>query len=247
MSFITKIHIDARRFGPLSLARHALLAVMVAFFSFVPAKAFSGAINDKAPLRSLSIDESRVIIERLRNMRKEMTSLQAGFIEERSIPSLAMPLKFEGRVYYKKDTLFFMEYEKPVHHILRVKADEALFFVEGSRTADLVDLSSVQGIAGNGDIFNIDPARFSGQVLEGEQAYVMEVNRENSGENDRGPRISVYLNKNNLSVKKIIIADESGDMTMITLFDVKVSQDLPQSIRTFELPEDVKINRLNRP
>jgi len=195
----------------------------------------------------MTIAESRAIIERLRKMRKEMTSLQAGFIEKRTIPSLAMPLKFEGRVYYKKDTLFFMEYEKPVHHILRVKADEALFFVEGSRTADLMNLSSVQGIAGNGDIFNIDPARFSGQIFEGEQAFVLERIRENSGKNDRLPGITVHLNKNNLSVKKIIIADESGDMTVITLYDVKVNQDLPQSVLNFELPEGVEINRLNHP
>jgi outer membrane lipoprotein-sorting protein len=226
--------------------RNALVAVMAALFC-IPASVLCETDKAKTSLRQLSSDESQAILERLGNMRKDISSLQADFIEERSIPSLAKPLRFEGRIYYRDKTLFFMEYEKPVHHILSVKDNEALFFVEGSKTADLVDISAVQGIAGNAEIFAVDPTTFSGQVLEDEDAYILEENRQGRDEKVEGPKLSVYLNKKNLMVKKILMADESGDITAITLLEVRTNRAIPQSVLSFELPQGVKINRLNQP
>jgi outer membrane lipoprotein-sorting protein len=219
---------------------------MAALFC-IPASVLCETDKAKTSLRQLSSDESQAILERLGNMRKDISSLQADFIEERSIPSLAKPLRFEGRIYYRDKTLFFMEYEKPVHHILRVKDNEALFFVEGSKTADLVDITAVQGIAGNAEIFAVDPTTFSGQVLEDEDAYILEENRQGRDEKVEGPKLSVYLNKKNLMVKKILMADESGDITAITLLEVRTDRTIPQSVLSFELPQGVKINRLNQP
>jgi outer membrane lipoprotein carrier protein len=219
---------------------------MVALFSFLPAGVLCET-GKKETVRQVSPDESRVILEQLGNMRKNIRSLQADFIEERSIPSLPTPLKFEGRIYYWGKTLFFMEYKKPIHHILRVKDNEALFFVEGSKNADLVDISAVQGIAGNAEIFAIDPTRFSGQVFEDEDAYILEENRQGRDEKNQGPRLSVYLNKKSLLVKKIVMADKTGDTTAITLLEVRTNMEIPQSVLSFELPQGVKINRLNPP
>ncbi len=227
--------------------RNALVAVMVGLFSYIPASVLCESEKTETILRQLSSDESRTILERLSNMRKDITSLQADFIEERSIPSLAASLRYEGRIYYKKESLFFMEYENPFHHILQVKDNEALFFVAGSMTADLVDISAVQGIAGKTEIFAIDPTRFSGEVFEDEDAYILEENRQGGGEKDQGPKLSVYLNKKSLLVKKILMADESGDATAITFLKVKTNDEIPQSISSFELPRGVKINRLNQP
>jgi len=220
---------------------------MVGLFSFIPASVLCESEKTETILRQLSSDESRTILERLSNMRKDITKLQANFIEERSIPSLAASLRYEGRIYYKKESLFFMEYENPFHHILQVKDNEALFFVEGSKTADLVDISAIQGIAGKAEIFAIDPTRFSGEVFEDEDAYILKENRQGRDEKDQGPRLSVYLNKKSLLVKKILMADESGDITAITLLEVQTNDEIPQSISSFELPQGVKINRLNQP
>jgi len=226
--------------------RRALLFVLVALFSFVSVGAFCETDEEKAGRRLLSPDESRAILERLGNMRKDIITLQAGFIEERTIPSIPTPLKFEGRIYYQNKKLFFMEYEKPFRHILRVRDNEALFFVEGSTTADLVNIGGVQGIAGNADIFAVDPARFSGQVLEGKGVYVLEENRIDNGEKEQGSRLSVYLDKKNLLVRKILMEDESGDATVISLFNIETNKEIPQKILSFHLPEEVKINRMNQ-
>jgi outer membrane lipoprotein-sorting protein len=184
---------------------------------------------------------------RLEQVRVKIHTLEADFLEERSIPSLAVPLKFRGKIYYSDKGLFFMEYTNPVHHILRIKGDKALFFVEGSKIADLVDISGVNGIAVHPDIFAVNPGRFAGQVWESEDSYLLKQIQNEDNAKNRLPRLKVFLDKKTLLVEKIVIQDEDGDATHIFLFNVKTNQALPRSVLTFKIPEGVKINRLTPP
>ena len=215
--------------------------------SFLPANALCETDNAKTNPRPLSPDASRAILERLGSMRKDIRTFQADFAEERSIPSIAVPLKYEGRIYYQYDGLFFMEYKKPLHHILRVLKNEALFFVEGSSNADLVDLSSVNGVAGNPNLFALDPTKFSRQVLEDNDVYILLNKKEGMDKNGSGPKLTVSLEKKSLQIKMVCMEDESGDVTKISLFNIQTNLDIPNAVLSFELPEGVKINRLNQP
>ena len=223
-----------------------LLALMMTLFSFEDiAWCETGA--DAVKLQVLSPDESQAILDRLGGLRKDIVTLQADFVEERTIPFLGSPLLFEGRIYYHKNGLFFMEYVKPLRHVLRVSNNEALFFVEGSPTADVVDMSEANGLAGNADIFALDPDKFSGQVLEGEAVYVLQDAGKNPDQKGLSPKLSVSLDKKNMLVKEIRIEDESGDITEICLLNVQTNLDIPPSVLAFELPDGVKINRINQP
>ncbi len=225
----------------------ALLAVIVACFSFLPTDAFCETDDVTDNLRAVSPDEGRAILEKLGNMREDIRTLQADFVEERIIPSLEIPLKYEGKIYYRNDGFFFMEYSKPIHHILRVQNNEALFFVEGGKTADLVDISTANGIAGNPDIFAINPAKFSGQLLEDKEVYVLKDQKKDAGEKVPGPKLTVSLEKKNLLVKRVRIEDGSGDVTNLLFLNVRTNHDIPKSIASFELPEGVKMNRIHQP
>ncbi len=223
-----------------------LVVVMVILFS-LPGVAWCETDDSDRNLRALSPDESRVILAKLSHMREDIHTLQADFIEERMIPSLPMPLKYAGKIYYRNDGFFFMEYLRPIHHILRVQKNEALFFVEGSKTADRVDISAANGIAGNPDIFAINPAKFSGQVLEDNASYILKDKKQDAGEKGSGPTLTVSLAKKSLLVNRVRIDDGSGDVTNISFRNVRTNQDIPKSIVSFELPEGVKINRIHQP
>ena len=224
----------------------ALLAVVMMLYSF-HGIAWCNSDDGTHNLQVLSPDESRAILDRLGRLRKDIITLQADFVEERTIPFLATPLRFEGRIYYHKNGLFFMEYVKPLRHILRVLNREALFFVEGSMTADVVDMSAANGLAGNADIFALNPDKFSGQILEGKAVYVLQDAGKSPDQKELNPKLSVFLDKKNLLVKEIRIEDASGDVTEICLHNVQTNLDIPESVLAFELPDGVKINRINQP
>ena len=231
---------------PLCLIGGALLVVIVTLFS-LPGIAWCETVDAIDTLRVVAPDESRVILERLGSMRDDIRTLQADFVEERMIPALEMPLKYEGKIYYRNDGFFFMEYSKPIHHILRVQNNEALFFVEGSKTADLVNISAADGIAGNPDVFAINPANFSGQILEDEEVYVLTDKKKDESEKGPAPKLTVSLEKKSLLVNRVRIEEGYGDVTEIFFRNVRTNQDIPTSIASFELPEGVKMNRIHQP
>jgi outer membrane lipoprotein-sorting protein len=125
--------------------------------------------------------------------------------------------------------------------------NKALFFVKGSAYADLMDISSAKGVAGSPNVFALNPAKFSGKILEDNGVYVLKDEKESLGEKLTNSKLTVALDKKSLQVKSVCIEDESGDVTTITLFDVQSNLDIPHAILSFELPEGVKINQLHKP
>jgi outer membrane lipoprotein-sorting protein len=183
------------------------------------------------------------LLQRIRDVQSGIRTMQAPFTEDRSLAGLAVPLHFEGVLYVERGGLLFMEYRHPLEHILQVKGDSVLFYVKGSTTADLVDLSQVQGIAGRPDVFAWNPGDFRGEIYEEPDAYRLE-DRGKAGE---GRRITVFLDRETLLVCAIDLTEKGGDRTHIALGGLEVNRPLPQRITDFQLPEGTGINALGGP
>jgi outer membrane lipoprotein-sorting protein len=62
-----------------------------------------------------------------------------------------------------------------------------------------------------------------------------------------GGRLIILLDRDSLLAKIIQIEDEQGDLTQITLSNLKVNLDLPSAVKGFTLPHGTRLNRLKRP
>jgi len=197
----------------------------------------------------LTLDSAsrKTFLDRLKGVQEKIRTLQADFQEERRISSLKTPLCFEGQIYYQSKNLFFMAYKKPFNYILRIQGKEALFYVEGSKTADFVDLSNVSDIAKHPNLFVWDPSQFKGEIWEDTQGFYLEETPQKGNKNYLSRRLTVLLDPKTLLVKQIEIQDAPGDLTVISVFNMQVNHELPLSVTRFTLPEGVKINRLNQP
>ncbi len=240
---IERVRQGGRAFFAVGLVLPALVVLLTLFPTAIRCEP-----TQTQALRMLDSQDRQAVLDRLGVLQKNIRTFQADFVEERMIPSFNAPLRYEGRLYCEVDNLFFMEYTKPIHHILRIMKNEALIFVDGSRTADVVDISSAEGVAGRSDLFAIDPAGFSGQIREDEDFYILgDFAKSEKEANGPAQKVSVYLDKNTLLARKIHMEDESGDETMITLSKMDINTELPKSVLSYELPEGVRINRLDKP
>ncbi len=217
-----------------------LLAVFL--FLFPPAVPCESPVIKK-PVPS---ETRQTVLEGLKKLRQEIQTFEADFAEARTIPGLEIPLNYTGKIYYQKDGIFFMKYITPFEHILRVQNSEALLYVIGSSTADLVSMGATNGIAGNTDLFAMDLTGFSGQILENEVHYMLIKDRPPSQKSETEPDMTLFLDKKNLLFSRIQFQDASGNRTVIQLENVKTNKALPEIIASFSLPEGVKINRLSQ-
>ena len=222
------------------LCRITLFGLLILFFP--PQVCTAGEMR-----RLLEPAEQRVLFQRLKKVQKNIKTLQAEFSEQRKIASLTTPLYFKGQLYYAREGLFFMAYNDPIHYILRVKEGEALFYVDGSPTADVVNISNIKGLAGHADLFAWNPEGFTGKVWEDDKGYRLEEKSEKAADHQKGNRLHMLLDKQTLMVKYIRIADGSGDITEITLSAIEIDLDLPMHVIEFTLPEGIRLNRLDQP
>jgi outer membrane lipoprotein-sorting protein len=186
-------------------------------------------------------------LDRLQKVQADIRTFQADFTEERKMSSLGRPLSFEGRVYYARESLFFMDYRKPFQYILRVRGKEALLYVQGSRTADVMDISGVHGLGRRPDLLGWDPNQFKGRVWEEREGYRLEDTGPEGDEAGKRGRLIVFLDRKTLLARSIQMEDASGDVTEIALLNVKVNQELPSRVLRFTLPEGTRLNRLSPP
>ena len=199
---------------------------------------------DKKPL---SPDEKKLFFDRAKEVQKNIMTFEAEFKEERSIPSLKKPFLFDGRLFYHQNGLFFMEYIRPVHYFIHIKGKEAIFYVEGNKTADLMDITGLKGLGSKPDLFRWNPDTFKGDILTDDRGYYLEDKEESKGGKSAGKRLIIFLDKKTLFAKRIDIEDAFGDRTTIILSNIKINHEFPPSVLRFSLPEGVIINRLSRP
>jgi outer membrane lipoprotein-sorting protein len=223
------------------------LSFLFLLFLFWPADLITGALAGETAEQPMDQSARKAFLERLRKVQATIRTFQADFREERKMSSLGRPLSFEGRVYYARESLFFMAYQRPFPYILQVRGKEALLYVEGSGTADVMDISGVEGLGKRPDLLGWDPNQFKGEVWEETGGYRMEETGRKDGDDENSRRLVVFIDHQTLLASRIQMDDASGDVTKITLSNVKVNQELPSKVLHYALPEGTKLNRLSQP
>ncbi|MEN8257213.1 MAG: outer membrane lipoprotein carrier protein LolA [Thermodesulfobacteriota bacterium] len=193
--------------------------------------------------RLLEQAEAQDVLQRIKESQADLTTITASFVEERRIAVLANPLVFSGKVYVEPEDFLFLQYEKPLRHIMKMAGDSVLFFVEDSETADMVDLAGAQERGQRPDLFNWSPKNFQGEVREVKDGYLLVDPNASAGSR----QVRVVVDKSTLVVRHILLVDESGDETRITLSDVRLNEEISEHIRNYALPQGVRVHKLNQP
>lgn len=183
-------------------------------------------------------------LERLKDVQARVETFQAEFVEKRKLAMLDKPILYKGRLFYDSEGLFFMKYDKPVKHIIRVQGKRALLWVQGSPTADVVDLSDVRGIINPRELFNYSWNKSHVKVWEQDSLYCLEKTPSQEKEKAGGKNAKVFLDRESLMVKRIRFQQKGGNFTELLFSKIRINQDLPSSVSGFTLPEGVNVNRV---
>lgn len=193
--------------------------------------------------RLLDQAEAQAVLQRIKESQAGLVTISANFTEERRIAVLANPLVFSGKVYIEPEDFLFLQYDKPLQHIMKMAGDTVLFYVKDAETADIVDLGGAQERGQRPDLFNWSPKNFQGEVREVADGYLLADPEAGVGKR----RVRVIINRDDLVVRHILLVDEGGDETRISLSDVHLNKEIPDHIRNYALPQGVRVHKLNQP
>lgn len=229
---------NVRCHSDVKACRQAPAAVIIALILLLAASPPWAAADEKPAL--LPAGARSRLFDRLKEIQATLTTFQAKFTELRSVTGLAMPIRYEGRLYFEKGRLFFMQYDHPARHILRVQGKEALMYIEGSPTADVMRLSDQGAVAENAAFLAWNPDRFTGTVSETADAFLFE-------DKNNLATLTFALNKQTLIMNHLKIDNRNGDITDIRFSSETLNAPLPENIRNYHLPEGVVLNPMTQP
>lgn len=196
-----------------------------------------------------SAEEIEVVVEKIQNKYEEITDFHAKFTQEAAVKALNKVQKSDGEVWFKKPGKMRWNYYAPEKDQI-VSDGRTLWFYNVAEKqvieSPLAQVSDTQNttslLSGLGNIKEVFNASFAdGAELSSSGSYLIEL-KPKSDEEQYNKAI-VAFDKNSMLVNSIYLYDPFGNLTTISLSNIKIDNGLEDSLFSFNVPSGVEVIR----
>ena len=179
---------------------------------------------------------------------KSLKDFEARFTQVARILSYPEDQNSEGKVYIRRNQTMRWDYEKPSQEQYFIQGETVIYYSPEVKQARRISLAGKGGIR--------SPLVFFEGLKKAEVDYVISMNQEpifdrstrhilqltpKATEAVQLHKILIFVSKSDYHVERIDQYDLHGNVTELYFKDVKINQDLPDSLFAFQPPEGVKI------
>ncbi|MBE0557032.1 MAG: outer membrane lipoprotein carrier protein LolA [Proteobacteria bacterium] len=175
--------------------------------------------------------------EGLRDASRTITSVEAWFVQKKSLPILAKPFVSGGRFFFQKPGSLRWEYDRPVRSVLLMHAGSVKrYLMEGKawREEGGAPLTAMQTVLG--EILNWQQGRFDANphfqasLERGPETRVILVPKEPSWKK-MIRQIELTLSRDQAGVMKSVrVVEDERSFTVLEFDQVKINRPLPASL-----------------
>ncbi|MDD4214917.1 MAG: outer membrane lipoprotein carrier protein LolA [Bacteroidales bacterium] len=193
-----------------------------------------GALHALPPDTTFRVlKDTSVLKRKISEYTASLQSLESNFVQHRYISVLTVPVESKGYFCYKNDAMIRWEYIEPFKYLMIINNETVYVSDEGKNTA-----FNMSGNTGFGRIANLFDKMFKGNVMddkkdfscgyfENDLYYKMVLNPKNKNIKNFFIEIHLYFEKSLFSVERIIMKEQSGDITDIIFHDRKLNGNVP--------------------
>ncbi len=170
--------------------------------------------------------------------------LKAHFVQELTIKSLRKVEREEGTLYLKKPRQMLWDYSRPKSKKLVINSRKAWLYIPEDNLVYVQSAKKIlnsrlvirflTGVGRLKDDFNI---RYAGpQKTDAEGNYRLELTPRVPGTTAGIERLSLEIRKDDYQIIACSLRDAYGNLTRITFRDIRINNQLPDSLFTFKPP-----------
>lgn len=195
-------------------------------------------------LWAVSLDD---LLARIEKQYNRTTDFQADFIQETTLKSMGKTEREQGRLYFKKPRKMLWRYEKPKTKTLVVNTEKSWLFIPEDQVAyvqqtdrllqSTVAVRLLSGFIGIKDDFHVQFAA-TDQVDRKGNYLLRLIPRE------RGAGFSkahIEISASTYNINRVWFEDPYGNVTRVTLSNIKLNQQLKDEKFLFTPPAGVEI------
>lgn len=196
-----------------------------------------------------SAQDIEVVVDKIQNKYEEITDFHAKFTQEATVKALDKVQRSEGEVWFKKPGKMRWNYYSPGKDEI-VSDGRTLWFYDVAEKqvieSPLAEVSDTQNttslLSGLGNIKEVFDASFADAAELGSNGnYMIELKPKN--EEEQYNKAIVAFDQNTMVVKSIYLYDPFGNLTTISLKDIKIDNGVQDSLFNFTVPSGVEVVR----
>jgi outer membrane lipoprotein-sorting protein len=160
-------------------------------------------------------------------------TIEASFIQEKNLSVLSEKIITRGRFLFKKEKKLRWEYTEPFHYLIIL--NNGTMFIQDEEKQSRIDIrnnkmfaeinSIIMGCV-QGNLFN-DEKKFLPAFYENSGSFLVKLKPLASNLKEYLSEISIWFDKNDLSVTRLEMHEPSGDYTKIDFSKKKINTNLP--------------------
>jgi outer membrane lipoprotein-sorting protein len=170
---------------------------------------------------------------------KKTETIKCDFLQEKNLSMLSEKISSKGKLWFKKQKLFRMEYYKPFEYLMILNKDnmyikdgkkETKISVNSNKILQQVDKIIVDCV--QGAVFN-NPD-FIAKPYENKEDYLVELTPVSKALKDFFKNIDIIIAKKDYSVTTIVMNENSGDNTTLHFTNRELNTVIPDALFTIK-------------
>jgi outer membrane lipoprotein-sorting protein len=164
-----------------------------------------------------------------------LKTIKCDFVQEKNINVLSEKIISKGHFSFKKENKVRMEYDQPYKYLLVINKNDILirndqktntFSAKSNAMFERINkiiIDCVQGTA-------MDNKDFSTKCLQSKTEYLLVLTPLKKNLKEMFSTISIYIEKNDYSINKMDMLDQSGDNTVISFLKKEFNVTIPDEV-----------------
>lgn len=181
------------------------------------------------------VKDTTALKQRMESMSKSTNSIEADFIQEKSLSMLSEKIISKGHFVFKKENLLRWEYQTPSKYLIVINKEKVI--IKDEKKTNKYDMNSnkvfkeindIMLSCVQGTIFKSN--KFKASYFENDKGYKLELIPQVKNMKDTFKKINLYFDKNVTSVAKMEMIEASEDVTTIDFINKKLNAPIPENI-----------------
>jgi len=163
-------------------------------------------------------------------------TLQSNFVQIKHLDILSEDIESNGKLYFKKDNNLRWEYTEPLEYLIvlrnskvyiRDEGKVSSYDLSGNKTFQKINEMIIRSIQGD---LMIDETEYKYEFKESSNLYLVELFPIQKNVQEFMKSIRVCFSKNDFSVQRIKMIEQSGDYTLMTFKNQKVNESISDKV-----------------
>lgn len=168
---------------------------------------------------------------------KSTQSIKSDFVQEKELSLLSEKIISKGKFWFKKENKVRMEYQQPFQYLMIINQNN-VYIKDGQKENKIstksnklfqqvnkITVDCIQGTV-------LNNPEYKTRVFENGQGFLIELSPSAKAIRDFFKNINIFVSKNDYSVMKLELHEQSGDKTVISYLNKEMNTNLPDALFT---------------